>query len=84
MLLMAKKTDLILNLCDITNTDAFVFGEGGRDYVNMAKLKSSKVEFIFQEYQHPIYNQCQKGDFQSHMSFIDLLFNYGEESYNII
>jgi len=82
--LNGKKTDLILNLCDITKTDAFVFGNGGHEYVDKNKLNNSEIEFIFQDYKHPTYNQSQKGNFYSHMSFLDLLFNYGKESYKII
>ena len=41
------------------------------------------MELIWQNYKHPVYKQ-QFGEFISHMSILDLLFNEGPNSKNII
>jgi hypothetical protein len=53
----------------------------GRYYVE--KEKFDKVQYKFQKFIHPEYKQMH-GDFISHMSFIDLLFNYGNNAINIL
>ena len=78
------KSDLIINLCKATNCDTFVFGQGGKSYIEVDKFKNNNIKFIFQKYNHPTYTQRTKGDFIKGMSFIDLLFNYGPESHKIL
>ena len=63
-----KKTDLILNMCKVINAKTFIFGSVGRTYIE--KDKFDKVEYRFQNFEHPTYKQMH-GDFMSHMSFID-------------
>jgi len=76
-----SKSDLILNMCKVVNAKTFIFGAQGRDYIE--KDKFNQVEYRFQNFNHPTYKQIH-GDFMSHMSFIDLLFNYGDNSVNIL
>lgn len=82
--LEGQKSDLIINLCQATNCNVFVFGQGGKSYIEVDKFESSNVKHVFQTFTHPIYTQHIKGDFIKGMSFIDLLFNYGSESYKIL
>ena len=53
-------------------------GPSGKDYLDFELLKSNNINVIFKDFIHPLYNQPQ-GEFISHMSIIDLLFNYGKE-----
>ena len=76
-----NKSDLILNMCKAVNAKTFIFGAQGRDYIE--KNKFNQVEYRFQNYNHPTYKQIH-GDFVSHMSFIDILFNHGDNSVNIL
>lgn len=71
-----KKQELILEMCDYFNSDLFVFGRDGKRYVDPDYFKENNRKIYFQEYNHPIYPQ-QFGDFISHLSIIDLLFNVG-------
>ena len=82
--LEGKKSDLIVNFCKATNTDTFVFGESGKTYIEKNKFTDSGIKFIFQDFHHPTYNQPQKGEFIPNMCFLDLLFNYGDNSKNIL
>jgi hypothetical protein len=63
--------------------DAYLAGSGGHDYMDLEKYREDGVDVIFQEYRHPVYNQLY-GDFEPFLSVIDLIFNHGKESLNII
>lgn len=79
--LTGQKSDLILNMCKVINAKTFIFGSFGREYIE--KDKFDKIQYRFQNFKHPEYKQMH-GDFISHMSFIDLLFNYGDDAVNIL
>tara|TARA_R110000824_G_scaffold89450_1_gene219345 strand:- start:36 stop:761 length:726 start_codon:yes stop_codon:yes gene_type:complete len=77
------KTDLILNMCKAANASTFIFGQDGKNYIEEDKFKKQNIEYKFQSFQHPTYKQKYQG-FESHMSFIDLLFNHGNNSIEIL
>lgn len=78
-----SKSELVLDMCIQLEADIYIFGEQGKDYTNAEVFHAARVFPVFQEYQHPIYPQIH-GDFISHLSIIDLLFNCGPESLSII
>jgi hypothetical protein len=63
--------------------DAYLAGSGGHGYMDLEKYRESGVDVTFQEYLHPVYNQLY-GNFEPFLSVIDLIFNHGKESLNII
>ena len=75
------KSDLVLQMCKSCNAKSFVFGQMGRTYIEWNKF--TDVKPVFQNFTHPTYTQIHN-DFVGNMSFIDLLFNYGEDSKNIL
>jgi len=77
------KSDLVLDMCERLGADSYIFGTHGKDYANIDKFKNSGVSVVFQEYQHPVYDQLW-GEFTPNLSVIDLLFNCGGESGRII
>jgi len=77
------KTDLILNMCKVANAKTFIFGQDGKNYIEEDKFNKEGIEYKFQNFKHPIYEQNYSG-FESNMSFIDLLFNHGDNSIKII
>jgi len=78
-----KKSDLIIKMCKTAKAKTFVFGQDGKTYIEKEKFNNEGIDYIFQKFSHPEYKQLYSG-FESHMSFIDLLFNYGPESKNIL
>jgi|TARA_Y100000310_G_scaffold114203_1_gene112701 hypothetical protein len=78
-----QKSDLVLNMCKQLKAKIYIFGGEGKNYADQEKFRGSGVEPIFQEYNHPEYQQMH-GDFISHLSIIDLLFNCGPECYDIL
>ncbi len=80
---MPERDALILDFCKKLEGDAVVFGKLGRDYVNAGMFSDSGVKVHFQDYEHPIYKQRFDG-FEPYMCILDLVFNHGEDSMNII
>ena len=81
--LEGSKSDLVLDMCKKLKADLYIFGTLGRDYAKVDEFKAAGVECIFQDYKHPEYTQ-QFGEFSPYMSVIDLLFNYGGKSREVI
>lgn len=77
------KSDLVLNMCKQLGADLYIFGELGKDYAKVNDFKDYGTHIIFQEYKHPVYPQMF-GDFIPNLSVIDLLFNCGPNSLDII
>jgi len=63
--------------------DTFYEGSAGRNYIDVNTFENSDIKVQFQDYKHPVYYQLY-GDFIPYLSIIDLLFNHGPETLNII
>jgi hypothetical protein len=81
--LEGEKSDLVLDLCKKMKADVFIFGKTGKTYAKVQDFESSGIKIIFQEYTHPEYFQVH-GEFIPYMSIIDLLFNCGPKSLEIL
>lgn len=77
------KSELVLDMCRQLNADVYVFGALGRDYANVEAFEAAGVEVVFQNYQHPDYPQLH-GTFEPYLSVVDLLFNCGPSSLDVI
>lgn len=78
-----SKSDLVLDMCLKLGAEKYIFGSQGGNYADVQKFRNSGVESYFQNYKHPIYKQLH-GEFIPYMSVIDLIFNEGPNSLNII
>jgi hypothetical protein len=63
--------------------DTYLAGAGGRQYMQVNKFRQTEVTVNFQDYQHPVYEQLF-GEFSPQLSILDLLFNYGTKSLEVI
>jgi hypothetical protein len=70
-------------MCKQLGATTYIFGAQGRNYADVAAFAAAGIDARFQDYQHPTYPQ-QHGAFEPYMSLIDLLFNVGPESANIL
>lgn len=77
------KSALVLDMCLKLGADIYIFGTLGRDYADIDTFLKAGVKPVFQSYNHPSYSQLH-GDFLPHMSIIDLIFNEGPNSLDII
>ena len=73
----------LIGLCRELGADTYLAGAGGRAYMNLERYRAEGIRVIFQEYQHPVYPQLF-GGFEPALSIIDLLFNCGPRSLNVI
>ncbi len=79
-----KKTDLLIDICKKTYADGYLSGTGGaHTYVQEESFKKAELLHAFQKFNHPVYPQIH-GGFVPRMAAIDLLFNCGPQSGNII
>lgn len=78
-----NKDKLILDHCIKLGGDKIVFGKHGKEYVDIKLFEKNNIKVYFQEYKHPIYKQ-RFNEFLPNMSIIDLLFNQGPDSFNIL
>ena len=65
------------------NANTYLAGSGGHDYMQLDLYNQAGVNVLFQDYHHPVYNQLF-GSFEPYMSVIDLIYNHGTESLNIL
>ncbi len=73
-----KKDNLVLDHCIKLNCNAVVFGEKGKDYVDVNKFSKNKILVYFQKYISPVYKQRYNG-FVPNLSALDLLLNLGPD-----
>ena len=78
-----KAGALILDICRKMKADSYLSGISGKDYLDLEAFRNAGISVTFQEFHHPIYRQLYE-PFMPCMSVIDLLFNYGPESPEII
>ena len=76
-------TDRLIDICKGLGADTYLAGQGGADYMDVIRFEKNGLKVIMQEFKHPAYSQLF-GDFQSHMSIVDLLFNCGPDSLKMI
>jgi hypothetical protein len=77
------KSDLVLDMCKKLGASSYIFGAQGRNYADVDSFSSCGIKVYFQDYNHPVYPQLH-GDFEPYMSIIDLLFNVGPESFDVL
>jgi hypothetical protein len=70
----ARKSDLILNLCQQVGATEYISGGLGRDYLNLPSFAGTGIAIRFQDYQDPIYSQGG-GTFQPKLAALDLLLH---------
>lgn len=65
------------------NGDVFYEGAAGANYIDSSLFNKAGIEVRFQAYRHPVYTQLF-GDFVPFLSVVDLLFNEGSRSLEIL
>ncbi len=79
-----KGSEKILNICRKLNGDTYISGAiWASKNLDISKFQKNGIEVILQNFVHPTYKQCYE-QFIPNMSTIDLLFNEGENSINIL
>ena len=77
--------DKIFYILEQLKADTYISsdGPGSRRYIKDEDFSDKNIKLIWQNFEHPTYKQMY-GDFISHLSIVDLLFNCGTQSRDII
>ena len=78
-----KKSDLNLSICKALDAEIYLSGIQGTNYLHEDDFKKNGIKVEFQNFQHPEYNQYYK-PFIPNMASVDLLFNEGKKSTQIL
>lgn len=80
-----KGIEKILDILKSLNADIYLTGQGkgSQRYIDQETFEKNNIKLLFQNFQHPIYRQRFPG-FEPNMSVIDLIFNMGEKSKELI
>lgn len=73
----------LIDICRTLGCDTYLAGSAGANYMDMARFEKGGINVVFQKFRHPEYPQLF-GDFVSHLSSIDLLFNCGPDSLQVV
>ena len=87
MNLQGKREQRLVNICKHISAHHYLANNATGSYVNAEYFKQYNIIFELQNYQHPSYEQYYKNSilkFIPYLSIIDLLFNHGEDSIEII
>ena len=78
-----EKTERLLSICRGLGATHYLSGVAARDYIMEEDFSNQSIELEYQNYEHPVYPQRYSG-FVPQLSAIDLLFNCGEKSLDIM
>ena len=72
-----------INIVSFLNGTIYISGEGARIYNDSQLFKEHNIELIYQKFTHPSYPQ-RWGQFIPNLSIIDMMFNCGPSTIEII
>ncbi|WP_299290882.1 WbqC family protein [Nitrosopumilus sp.] len=79
-----KSTERLVNICKSIGADTYISGIGGKEYMNEKLFNSNNINLEYQNFTHPIYEQHFSDSFIPNLSILDLLFNHGLKSLEIL
>jgi hypothetical protein len=77
------KTERLVEICKKLKADSYISGNGASEYIDLELFKKNGIKVIFQDFKHPHYKQVYS-NFEPGMSVVDLLFNHGERSLEVL
>lgn len=73
----------VLEICKKLKATVLYDSAGAQPFIDTALFADNGIQVIFQEYKHPVYQQVYQ-PFLPQMSAVDLLFNEGSRSREVI
>ena len=80
----STSTQALIDITRNVNADTYISGAEGINYLDMDLWNSTGLKIIFQKYTHPVYTQFNSPEFQPYMNILDLLFNCGPKSLEVL
>ena len=78
-----KATSLLVGICKKVGGHVYISGASGRRYIEEGLFNREGIVLKYSDFIHPQYKQLW-GDFIPNLSILDLIFNEGSNSLNII
>jgi hypothetical protein len=78
-----EPTDRLIDLCRAAGGTTYLAGQSGPSYMDVGRFSQAGIAVQVQSYTHPQYAQRHQ-PFISHLAVVDLLFNCGPESLNVL
>jgi hypothetical protein len=78
-----ERSNRNVEICKSLGADTYLSGTGARSYNDEEAFRRAGVSFIYSDFAHPSYRQLW-GEFVPNLSVVDLLFNEGSGSLNIL
>lgn len=80
----ANKTERLTNIIEEVGGKVYITGKGTYNYLDQKCMKKHGITLLWHQFEHPTYVQFHGGEFIPNMSVVDLLFNYGDRSGEIL
>jgi hypothetical protein len=77
-------TQRLINACKAMGADTYVSGAGGKNYMDEKLFADHGIALQYQAYEPRQYPQRFVKEFVPNLSILDMIFNVGEESRNLI
>lgn len=81
MVVEGNRSELLLSICKSLGADTYLSGPSGRDYLDASLFSASGIAIDYHSFKHPTYSAPI---FQPYLSTLDLLFNHGPKSREIL
>src|SRR5574337_8587 len=78
-----EPTERLIEICRWAGADAYLAGAGGLNYMRLDRFRQEGIQVVQQAFEPPIYPQLY-GRFEPNLSVVDLLFNCGPASLEIL
>lgn len=75
------RSELLLSICKTLGAETYLSGPSGRDYLDTALFSAAGIALDYHAFKHPTYSAPI---FQPYLSSLDLLFNHGPKSREIL
>jgi hypothetical protein len=76
-------SDRLVAICRALGADGYLSGDGAREYLDVERFERAGIDVAFQAFACPVYPQ-RFGPFEPNLSVVDLLFNCGAQSLDIL
>jgi hypothetical protein len=77
------RNERLLAMCERFDADTYLSGNLAKTYLDVEAFRQQGVRVEWQDYVHPVYDQLH-GRFEPHLSALDLIFNAGPDSLDVI
>ena len=79
----SRGSSLLLEICQHFEADTYLAGPHGRDYLDVPEFEQRGINVEFHQFTPPEYSQIH-GEHVPYLSTLDLVFNHGPNSKNIL